>query len=71
MKIIHKSQTKTFKNSENCVATEYPLGEKDINGALVELTGRYPSAGRVMNLKCKELVYVVRGFGTVILEGEN
>ncbi|MDD5098455.1 MAG: cupin domain-containing protein [Candidatus Pacebacteria bacterium] len=71
MKIIHKNQTEQFKNSENCIATEYPMSDKDINGAVVELTGRYPEKGRVVNLKCKELVYVIKGYGMVIIEDKE
>jgi len=71
MKIIHKDQTEKFKNSENCVVTEYFLGDKDINGAIVELTGRYPNKGRVVNLKCKELAYVIKGSGKVIVENKK
>lgn len=55
MKIIHKNQTEEFKNSENCTTIEYQMGDKDINGAVIELTGRYPNKGRTVNLECKEL----------------
>lgn len=71
MKIIQKDQTEKFKNSENCIAIEYPLGDKDINGTIIELTGRYPSKGRVVNLKCKELAYVIKGSGRVVVEDEE
>jgi len=71
MKVIHKSQTEKFKNSELCMATEYPLGDKDINGAVIELTGRYPEKGRVVNLRCKELTYVISGSGKVVVEGKE
>ena len=68
MKIVRKNQTEVYKNSDVCTAIEYPLGDKDINGAVVELNGRYPDKGRVMNLKCKELSYIIRGSGKVIVE---
>jgi len=71
MKIIHKNQTEKFKNSENCTAIEYPMGDKDINGAIVELTGRYPDKGRIVNLECKELAYVIKGTGKVVIEDKN
>ncbi len=67
MKIIHKNQTKEFKHNDNCVATEYPLGDKEIDGAIIELTGRYPDKGRVVNLKCKELVYIIKGSGQIVV----
>ena len=71
MKIIHKKQTKQYKNSDFCIALEYPLGDKDINGAVIELSGRYPEKGAVVNLKCKELAYVVRGSGSLVVEGKE
>ncbi len=71
MKIIHKNQTKIFKNSEACTAIEYPLGDKDINGAVIELNGRYPDKGRAMNLECKEMAYIIKGFGRVAVENKE
>ncbi|MBN2585211.1 cupin domain-containing protein [Patescibacteria group bacterium] len=71
MKIILKGQTKTFKNSATCTAIEYPMGDKDINGAIIELNGRYPDTGWVVNEVCKELVYVIEGAGTLTVEGEE
>jgi len=71
MKILHKEEAEIFKNSENCTVIEYPLGDNDINGAIVELTGRYPSKGRVVNLECKELAYIIKGSGKVVIENEE
>lgn len=70
MKIIRSSEAKEFKNSDRCIATEYPFEDKDINVAIVEVIGRYPEKGRVVNLKCKELMHVIKGFGKVVIEGE-
>ncbi len=71
MKVVRHNETKEFKNSDVCTAIEYPLGDKDINGAIIKLDGRYPDRGRVMNLKCKELVYVMKGSGRVVVENEE
>lgn len=71
MKIIHKNQTKIIKNSNECTAIEYPLGDKDINGAIIEIKGRYPAKGRTVNLKCKEISYVIKGSGKVGIEGKE
>lgn len=70
MKIARKNQTKVFKNSAICIAIEYPMGDKDINGAVIKLKGRYPEKGRVVNLECKEMAYVIEGFGKVEVEGK-
>lgn len=71
MKIIHKNQAERFQNGDHCVAIEYSLGDKDINGAVIELSGRYPESGRAVNMECKELVYVIRGSGKVAVEDEE
>lgn len=71
MKVVHKSQTKQFKNSPVCVGIEFPLGDKEINGAIAEIRGRYPDKGWVVNLKCKELAYVLKGNGKIATENEE
>ena len=68
MKIIHKDQAKIHRNSNACTAIEYPLGDKDINGAVIELNGRYPGKDRAVNLKCKEMAYVIKGSGKLVVE---
>ena len=65
MEVIRKNQAVVFKNSESCTAFEYPTRGKDINGAIIELTGRYPDAGGVVNERCAELIYVVSGSGSI------
>lgn len=71
MKIVYKNQTKVFKNSDVCTAIEYSLGDKDINGAIIKLNGRYPDKGRMVNLECKELVYIIKGSGKVTVESNE
>jgi len=71
MKIVKKGQAKEYKNSRVCTAVEYPFQDKDINGAVIKLNGRYPDRGRVVNLKCKELAYVIRGSGKVVVNGAD
>lgn len=71
MKLIRKNQTKIFKNSDKCIAIEYPLEDKDINGAVIELEGRYPEKGRVVNEECKEIAYILEGFGRLVIEGKE
>lgn len=66
MEFIKSDKTVRRQNSETCTAVEYEFdGEKDINGAIIELTGRYPESGSALNEICKELVYVVDGSGTL------
>ncbi len=71
MKIIHKEQTKTIRNSDVCDAIEYPLDDKDINGAVIELRGRYPEKGMVINEVCKELAYIIKGSGKLVIKDKE
>ena len=71
MKFIKQEQTKEFRNSAICIVEEYPHGDVDINGSVIEIKGRYPEKGRVVNLKCKELVYVLVGEGSIAVEQET
>jgi mannose-6-phosphate isomerase-like protein (cupin superfamily) len=71
MKILHQEQSYSIKNSEHCWVSEYPLADKDINGAFVELTGREPDEGRVVNLVCKELAYIINGTGKIVIENQE
>jgi len=69
--IIKKSERKKHINSPICTAYEYDTGDKDINIAFIEISGRYPDKGRVMNKVCKEIVFVVKGKGKVVIDGKE
>jgi len=71
MKIIRKNETKSFKNSDKCIALEYPLGDKDINGAIIKLNGRYPDKGKTVNTKCKEMAYIIKGEGKIVVNNKE
>lgn len=71
MKIVRKNQTKEFKNSNQCTAIEYPLGDKDINGCVIKLNGRYPDKGCVVNTACKELAFITKGSGKLVVEEQT
>ena len=71
MKIVHKDQVKTFKNSKFCTALEYPMEDKDINGAIIKLVGRYPDKGSVMNKVCKEMAYIIKGSGKLTVDSKT
>ena len=47
------------------------MGDKNINGAIIKLNGRYPDKGRMVNLECKELVYIIKGSGKITVENSE
>lgn len=71
MKIVRKKERKVFKNSENCIAFEYELIDKDLSGTVVEVNGRYPAKGLALNSECKELAYIMDGGGRILVEGNE
>lgn len=71
MVLIRKENRVEHKNSEKCIAFEYPTGDKDINIAEILINGRYPDTGRVVNKKVKEIVFVIDGEGKIIVEGKE
>jgi len=71
MKVIYKNQTKEIKKGDNFVVTEYPLKDRSINAAVIKVNGRYPNKGRIVNLKCKELIYIIKGYGELFVEGKK
>lgn len=66
--LVKKEESVRFENSPACIAFEYPLQDKDINIALIEINGRYPKTGRVSNQEVKEIVFVVGGEGKIVIE---
>ncbi len=71
MKLIPKGQANEFKNSDACVAFEYPLNDSAINIAVVVVNGRYPDKGCVMNEECKEIAFVMEGAGNVFIDDKE
>lgn len=71
MIFVPKSRAVRFKNSDTCWGLEYPFDDPDINGAVGIVDGRYPEDGFVMNEKCKEVVYVISGRGSLSTRTES
>ena len=69
--MIKKSETKRHANSPSCIAYEYDHDDKDIDMGFIEINGRYPDKGRVMNKVCKEIIFVVKGKGKIEIDGKE
>ena len=67
MKLVAKKDANTIDNSETCTVLEYPINEKDINGSVISVKGRYPESGYAVNEVCKEVVYITEGVGRVVM----
>ena len=63
--LIKKSESKKVQNSKNCIVWEYKIPSKILTSATALINGRYPDKGRVTNLECEEIYYVVSGHGIV------
>jgi len=69
--LVTKENAERHKNSPKCTAFEYPMGDKDINVAFIEIDGRYPDRGLVTNEKVKEIVFVTKGEGKIFVDGKE
>jgi mannose-6-phosphate isomerase-like protein (cupin superfamily) len=67
--IVKKVQSKKIQNSKDCTVWEYAIPSKLFSFATTLINGRYPDKGRVTNLECEEIYYVVSGSG--IVHSEN
>ena len=63
MQIVKNSEKVEKKNPGACIIYEYPLVDRDIDGAVAKINGREPVKGFEANKKCKELCYVIEGGG--------
>jgi mannose-6-phosphate isomerase-like protein (cupin superfamily) len=68
VKKVAREDTVEFQNADSCQVIEYPFGEKDINGSVISVNGRYPESGYAVNEVCKEVVYITKGSGKLVLE---
>lgn len=72
MEIVRSDKAIMHKNSKDCTAYEYEFdGEEDINGAVIELTGRYPESGQALNDVSKERAYIIEGNGALYQGGQK
>ncbi len=69
MNIRRNSEAVAHQNTAVCVAYEYTMPVDVVNAAVIELSGRYPDEGWVLNTTCTSLIHVIRGHGCV--EGEH
>ncbi|UMX47411.1 MAG: cupin domain-containing protein [Candidatus Nealsonbacteria bacterium DGGOD1a] len=71
MKIVKRNEAVKFNHGKTCTANEYPVDDKDINIAIIELNGRYPEKGFAINEVSKELAYIIKGSGKVVISSKE
>lgn len=69
--LVKKADRLKFETGRQCIVYEYPIPDKSINIALVEVLGRYPENGRVINEKVKELIFVETGNGELVVDDKT
>lgn len=71
MQIIKGKETIEESNSEKCKIFDYAFREKDMDLCVSVITGRYPDSGYCKHLVCKELIYILEGFGKLCFEDKT
>lgn len=67
MKYVPISETETFQVTPTCKVYEYG-GNDSIDGAIAEISGRYPTSGWALNTMCSEMIFVLEGDGAIVTE---
>lgn len=70
MEFIKKEQAE-FYSGNGYSGMDYPSADKDINFAVININGRSPKKGFQVNNGCKELLYIMRGKGSIYLKNNN
>lgn len=70
MQIVRREKAIRYEKG-TLTAFEYPTTDKEMNGAVTKIDGRYPEKGWLVNEKCKELIYVIEGSGTLVLRDQE
>ena len=69
MKVCSKKQAIGCRNGDNCVVTQFPMANEELDMAVVEVTGRFPERGCAINHKVAEMVYIQSGSATITVDG--
>lgn len=70
MYIVRQPETIACNPSPTCSVYEYSMDDKDMNGALVHISGRYPVDGWSVNLLSKEMAYIIQGEGRIVVNDQ-
>ena len=70
MNLVRKESRERHANGA-CTVYEYPHNDSQAGVAYAEIRGRYPDKGRALNEMSKEFVLVVKGKGSVSVEGKS
>ncbi len=65
MKIIKLKDCYKGQNANNCVYNEYDFLDNDIDFSTSKIVGNYPNNAYCINEECKEIIFVIKGNGTL------
>lgn len=69
--LIKKEQAREKRNGNACTVWEYDFPNKNIWFATSIINWRLPDTGRIMNLECDEIYYVIAWTGTLHYDNED
>lgn len=70
MLYIKKEQSERYSGN-GFSGIDYLVKDKDIDFAVIKVSGRSPDRGFQVNTECKELLYIISGNGLIHLKEEN
>lgn len=60
-----------FYSGDGFSGMDYPLKDQDIDFAVIKVNGRSPKYGYQVNTGCKELLYIIEGYGLLSYKGND
>ncbi len=66
--IINADEVPTHTFSATCVGRDFPLNDPHIDACIMDLNGRYPESGNVVNKGFRGLVHILAGTGTITID---
>lgn len=71
MELIREEEARAFAHEPAATVRDYNTIDPEISGATATIKGRYPAEGFVMNMKVKEMAFVMAGTGTLHLPDKD
>jgi mannose-6-phosphate isomerase-like protein (cupin superfamily) len=67
MEFISKTQSAYFTNGPTCTGYGFSFSDKGMDIAIVTVNGKYPEKGYVLNEISREIAYILKGGGKLVM----
>ena len=68
--LITKNAAHKKENGNTCTVWEYDFKKQEVGFSCAQINGRYPATGRVVNMACDLIYFVVSGSCVIHIENQ-